>query len=30
VRTRPLCAFPLRARYRGEGALDTAASWECR
>jgi len=30
LRTRPLCAWPQRARYRGEGALDRAESYDCR
>lgn len=30
VRTRPLCAFPTQAVYRGSGSPDTAASFECR
>ncbi|HEY8358114.1 MAG TPA: tannase/feruloyl esterase family alpha/beta hydrolase, partial [Ramlibacter sp.] len=29
-RTRPLCAFPLVARYKGSGSLESAASFECR
>jgi hypothetical protein len=28
-RTRPLCAFPLVARYRGTGSTDDAASFTC-
>jgi feruloyl esterase len=29
-RTRPLCPYPLRTRYRGEGSIESAASFECR
>ncbi len=29
VRTRPLCAFPLVARYRGVGNTDAATSFDC-
>ena len=29
-RTRPLCPYPLVARYRGSGSLEDAASFECR
>ena len=29
-RTRPLCAYPLVAKYQGEGSTDDAASFECR
>jgi Tannase and feruloyl esterase len=29
VRTRPLCAYPRVARYRGEGSTDSAASFDC-
>jgi feruloyl esterase len=29
VRTRPLCAWPAIARYRGTGSMDEAASFEC-
>jgi len=29
-RTRPLCPFPLVARYRGSGSVESAASFECR
>jgi feruloyl esterase len=29
VRTRPLCAFPRVARYRGSGSTDSDASFEC-
>lgn len=28
-RTRPLCPYPQRARYRGAGDIDRAASFEC-
>ncbi len=28
-RTRPLCPYPLRARYRGEGSIDRAENFEC-
>ena len=30
VRTRPLCAYPLVARYRGTGSHDEAGNFECR
>ncbi|HEX6998862.1 MAG TPA: tannase/feruloyl esterase family alpha/beta hydrolase [Gammaproteobacteria bacterium] len=30
VRSRPLCPYPQVARYRGEGSIDDAASFECR
>jgi feruloyl esterase len=30
VRTRPLCAFPKVARYRGRGDSDDARSYECK
>lgn len=30
VRTRPLCAYPMTARYRGAGSSDDAASFDCR
>jgi feruloyl esterase len=30
VRTRPLCAYPQVARYKGSGSVDTASSFECR
>ena len=30
LRTRPLCAFPTRAVYRGSGNPDAASSFECR
>jgi hypothetical protein len=29
-RTRPLCAYPKVARYKGTGSLEDAASFECR
>jgi feruloyl esterase len=29
VRTRPLCAYPAVAKYKGSGNLDDAASFEC-
>jgi feruloyl esterase len=29
-RTRPLCAFPKQARYRGTGSIEDAASFVCR
>jgi Tannase and feruloyl esterase len=29
-RTRPLCPWPLVARYNGSGSLDTASSFSCR
>jgi hypothetical protein len=29
-RTRPLCAYPLVAKYQGKGSTDDAASFECR
>ena len=29
LRTRPLCAFPKVARYRGAGSTDSAASFDC-
>ena len=29
VRTRPLCAFPQVARYRGTGSIDEAANFTC-
>lgn len=29
-RTRPLCAYPAMARYKGSGDIDSAASFECR
>jgi feruloyl esterase len=30
VRTRPLCAYPLTAHYKGAGSTDDAASFVCR
>ena len=29
VRTRPLCAYPLAARYKGTGSTDDAANFAC-
>jgi feruloyl esterase len=29
VRTRPLCAWPARARHRGQGSIDDAANFTC-
>ncbi len=29
LRTRPLCAYPMVARYRGQGSTDEAASFDC-
>jgi hypothetical protein len=29
-RARPLCAFPMVARYKGYGDIESAASWRCR
>ena len=29
-RTRPLCAFPTVARYKGYGDVESASSWKCR
>ena len=29
VRTRPLCAYPLTARYNGSGSTDDAANFVC-
>jgi feruloyl esterase len=29
VRTRPLCAYPLRAVYSGSGSIDEAANFTC-
>ena len=28
-RTRPLCAYPKFARYKGTGSVDDAASFSC-
>ena len=30
TRSRPLCAYPLVAKYKGRGSTDDAASFECR
>jgi hypothetical protein len=30
TRSRPLCQYPLVARYRGKGSTDQAESFECR
>jgi feruloyl esterase len=30
TRSRPLCPYPRVARYKGEGSIDDAASFECR
>jgi feruloyl esterase len=30
VRTHPLCAYPMRARYNGTGSSDDAAAFTCR
>lgn len=30
VRTRPVCPYPGRARYRGRGSVDDAANFKCR
>jgi len=30
VRTRPLCAYPMTARYNGTGSTDIAAAFTCR
>jgi feruloyl esterase len=29
VRTRPLCAYPMTARYKGTGSIDEAANFTC-
>jgi hypothetical protein len=29
VRTRPLCAYPQVARYKGSGSVDDAANFTC-
>jgi feruloyl esterase len=29
-RTRPLCAYPMVARYKGTGSIDDAANFVCR
>jgi len=28
-RTRPLCAYPEQARYKGEGSIEDAANFTC-
>ncbi|HSB26097.1 MAG TPA: tannase/feruloyl esterase family alpha/beta hydrolase, partial [Burkholderiaceae bacterium] len=28
-RTRPLCAYPQQARYKGQGSIEDAASFVC-
>jgi feruloyl esterase len=28
-RTRPLCAYPQQAKYKGTGSLDDAANFSC-
>ena len=28
-RTRPICAYPMQAKYKGTGSLDTAANFSC-
>ena len=30
IRVRPLCRYPLMARYKGRGSTDDAANFECR
>jgi feruloyl esterase len=30
VRTRPVCAYPMTARYNGTGSTDNAAAFTCR
>ncbi|KAH7408651.1 tannase and feruloyl esterase-domain-containing protein [Phaeosphaeria sp. MPI-PUGE-AT-0046c] len=30
TRQRPLCMYPKQAKYKGEGDVDDAASWECK
>jgi feruloyl esterase len=30
VRTHPLCAYPMTARYNGTGSTDDAAAFTCR
>jgi feruloyl esterase len=30
IRSRPLCQYPLVARYKGKGSTDEASSFECR
>jgi feruloyl esterase len=29
TRSRPVCAYPLVAKYRGRGSTDDAANFEC-
>ena len=29
VRTRPLCAYPKLARYKGAGSIEDAANFQC-
>jgi feruloyl esterase len=29
-RSRPLCAYPAHAQYKGRGSMDDAANFECR
>ena len=29
MRSRPVCAYPLVAKYKGRGSTDEAASFEC-
>jgi feruloyl esterase len=29
TRSRPLCVYPLVAKYKGRGSTDEAASFEC-
>jgi feruloyl esterase len=29
-RTRPVCAYPQQTRYRGQGSIEAAESFECR
>jgi feruloyl esterase len=30
IRQRPLCMYPRQAKYKGEGDVNTASSWECK
>jgi feruloyl esterase len=30
MRQRPLCMYPMQAKYKGEGDVDLASSWECK
>lgn len=30
VRTRPICAYPNRAHYKGKGSIDDASSFVCK